>query len=96
MDFAVPADHGVKLKESTKRDKYLDLARELKKLNQLLLMQLQQSPKELVQGSEDLDIRRREATIQMTVLLRSVGILKRVQETWRDLLSLRLPWKTFS
>ena len=32
MDFAVPADHRVKLKESEKKDKYLDLARELKKL----------------------------------------------------------------
>ena len=32
VDFAVPADHSVKLKECEKRDKYLDLARELKKL----------------------------------------------------------------
>ena len=32
MDFAVPADHRVKLKENEKMDKYLDLARELKKL----------------------------------------------------------------
>ena len=32
LDFAVPTDHRVKLKESEKRDKYLDLARELKKL----------------------------------------------------------------
>ena len=32
MDFAVPADHIVKLKESIKKDKYLNLiARELKK-----------------------------------------------------------------
>ena len=31
MDFAVPADHRVKLKESEKKDKYLDLTRELKK-----------------------------------------------------------------
>ena len=31
LDFAVPADHRVKLKESEKRDKYLDLARKLKK-----------------------------------------------------------------
>ena len=30
-DFTVPADHRVKLKESEKRDKYFDLARELKK-----------------------------------------------------------------
>ena len=32
VDFDVPVDHRVKLKESEKRDKYLDLARELKKL----------------------------------------------------------------
>ena len=32
VDFADPADHRVKLKESEKKDKYLDLARELKKL----------------------------------------------------------------
>ena len=29
MDFAIPADHRVKLKETEKRDKYPDLAREL-------------------------------------------------------------------
>ena len=32
VDFAVPADHRIKLKECEKRDKYLNLARELKKL----------------------------------------------------------------
>ena len=32
VDFAIPADHRIKLKECQKRDKYLDLARELKKL----------------------------------------------------------------
>ena len=31
VDFAVSADHRVNLKESEKKDKYLDLARELKK-----------------------------------------------------------------
>ena len=30
MNFAVPADHRIKLKECEKKDKYLDLARELK------------------------------------------------------------------
>ena len=30
VDFAVPADHSIKLKECEKKDKYLDLARELK------------------------------------------------------------------
>ena len=32
VDAAVSADRGVKLKESEKRDKYLDIARELKTL----------------------------------------------------------------
>ena len=32
MDVAIPADNSVKLKESEKWDKYLDLARGLKKL----------------------------------------------------------------
>ena len=32
VDFAVSVDHRVKLKESDKKDKYLDLAGELKKL----------------------------------------------------------------
>ena len=30
VDFAVPADQGIKLKECEKKDKYLDFARELK------------------------------------------------------------------
>ena len=33
VDFAVPADHRVKLKETEKKDKYLDRARELEKKN---------------------------------------------------------------
>ena len=32
VDFAVPADHRVKMKESEKINKYLDLARELRTL----------------------------------------------------------------
>ena len=32
VHFAVPADHRIKLKECEKKDKYLNLARELKKL----------------------------------------------------------------
>ena len=35
MDFAVPADHKIKWKENEKKDKYLDLARELKKLRNI-------------------------------------------------------------
>ena len=32
MDFTIPADHRTKLKECEKKDKYLDLAKELEKL----------------------------------------------------------------
>ena len=32
VDIAVPSEHRIKLKESEKKDKYLDLARDLKKL----------------------------------------------------------------
>ena len=32
VDFAIPADYRIKLKECEKKDKYLDLTRELKKL----------------------------------------------------------------
>ena len=32
VDFAISADHRIKLKECEKKDKYLDLARELRKL----------------------------------------------------------------
>ena len=35
VDFAVPADHRIKLKECEKKDKYLNLARELKKLRNM-------------------------------------------------------------
>ena len=35
VDFAVPADHRIKLKECEKKDMYLDLARELKKLRNM-------------------------------------------------------------
>ena len=41
--------------------------------------------KELVQGLEDLEIRRRVETIQTTALLRLARILKRILETRGDL-----------
>ena len=38
MDFGILTDHIVELKESEKRDKYLDLARELKQLRNMKVM----------------------------------------------------------
>ena len=103
VDFAVPADHRIKLKECEKKDKYLDLARELKKLwnmqvtiKPIVIGAFGTVTKVLLKGLEDLEIGGRVETIQTTTLLRTARILRRVQETWGDLLSLRLQWKTIS
>ena len=53
-------------------------------------------PKGLFKGLEDLEVGGRVETIQMTALLRTDRILKRVLETWGDLLSLKLQWKTIT
>ena len=65
MDFTVPADHRVKLKESKKRGNYLDLATELKKKKwnmkvtviPVVTGALVTIPKGLVQKLEKLEIR---------------------------------------
>ena len=97
MDFAVPVDHRVKLKESEKKDKYLNLARELKKLWYMevavipvVIGALGTVTKGFVQGLEELEIRGWVETIQTTLLLRSARILRRVLETWEVSLSLKL------
>ena len=43
----------------------------------------------LVKNLEDLEIKGRVETIQITALLRSAKILRRILETWGDLLSMR-------
>ena len=52
--------------------------------------------KGLVQGLEDLEMVVQVETVQTTALLRLARILRRVLETWGDLLSLKLQWKTIS
>ena len=52
--------------------------------------------KGLLKGLEDLEVSGRIETIRTTALLRTARILKRVLETWGDLLSLKLHWKTIS
>ena len=88
VDFAVPADYRIKLKECEKKDKYLDLARELKKLWN---MQVTIIPivigafgtvtKGLLKGLEDLEVGGRVETIQTTALLRTARILRRLEKT---------------
>ena len=85
VDFVVPADNRVKLKECEKKDKYLDIARELKKLWNMKLTfipivigSLGTVNKELIKGLENLEIRGRMETMQITALLISAKIWRRV------------------
>ena len=103
VDLAVPVDHRINLKESEKKDKYLDLARELKKLWNMkvtivpiVIGALGTVTKGLLKGLEDLEVSGRVETIQTTALLRTARILRRVLETSVDLLSLKLQRKTIS
>ena len=57
VDFAIPADHRIKIKENEKRDKFFDLGREVKKLWSMKLTvipivigALGTIPKDLVRG----------------------------------------------
>ena len=103
VKFAVPADHRIKLRECEKKDKYLDLARGLKKLWNMqvtiipiVIGAVGTVTKGLLKGLEDLEVGGRVETIQTTTLLRTARILRRLLETWGDLLLLRLQWKTIS
>ena len=83
-----PADNRIKLKECEKKDKYLDLARELKKLwnMQVIIIPIVISAfgivtKGLLKRLKDLKVGGRVESIQMTALLRTARILRRVLET---------------
>ena len=70
VDFAVLADHRIKLKECEKKDKYLNFARELKKLWNMkvtiipiMIGAFGTGTKGLVKGLEDMEVGGREETI---------------------------------
>ena len=72
VDFAVPAEYWLKLKENEKKDNYVDLAMELKKQQhwnmkvrviQLVSGALGTVTKRLARGQEDLEIKGRVETI---------------------------------
>ena len=76
VDFAVPGERRVKLKESEKKDKDLGLVRELKKLwnmtvtlKPIVISALGMVTKGMIQGLEDLDVGGRVETIRTTALL---------------------------
>ena len=62
MNFAISADHRVKVKEKEKKGKFLDITKELKKLwNMVTVIRIiigafGTIPKRVVKGQEDLEI----------------------------------------
>ena len=88
VDVAVPDDHRMNVKESEKIEKYLDLARELRKLWNMkvkvipiVINALGTVPKGLEKNLGELEIRGRIETIKATALLKSATILRRVLDT---------------
>ena len=88
MDFAVPADHRVKLKENEKNDKYRDITMELKKLWNMkvtfipnVIGALSTVTKGLLKRQEYLELKGGVEIIQTTTLLKPTRILRRVLET---------------
>ena len=88
MDLAVLADHIVKLKIKCKKDKYLELAGELKKLRNMqltiipnIITTLGTVTEGLLKVLEDLEIRGQAEPIKTSALLGSARILRRVLET---------------
>ena len=89
VDFAVPAEHTIKLKECEKKAKYRDLARELKKLWNMkvsivpiVIGAFGAVTGGLLKGLEDLEVSGRVETIQTTALLKTASILRRCVLMW--------------
>ena len=98
VNFALSVDNRIKLKECEKKDKNFDLARELKKTmeHEADDCAFGTATKGLLKGLEDLEFGGRVETIQTAALLKTARILRRVLETWGDLLSLKLQLKSIS
>ena len=81
MDFATPADYRIKVKESEKRDKYLDLAWELRKLWNMMMTVIRfvigalgTVLKILERSLEVLEIEGQIQTVQILALFRSATL----------------------
>ena len=100
MDFTFPSNYRIKRKENIMINKYVDLARELKKLWNMrvtlipLVSELETVPKTWKEDKE-LETRGRNHTIQTTTLLRSIWILRRYcYSKFREKLPVEIGGKT--
>ena len=92
VDFAIPGDHRVEMKEKEKREKYQDLARELqvlwnRKLSVILIVfgDLGTVPKSLRTRLLQIGIQTKIETMQTTVLLDMARIIRKVLDCWEIL-----------
>ena len=92
---------GILKADTIKQVEMKDKIRKLKKLWNMnvtvvpiVVVALCTVTKGFLKGLEDLEIRSQVEIIQTTALLRSVRILWRVLETWGDLWSFKISWKT--
>ena len=90
MDFAVPEVRSAKIKEGKNRNKYLNLARELKELWNMkvivvliVISAIGTIPKESLKGRDNMEICEQVENYQTTALVRFLRMLRRFQETWR-------------
>ena len=93
VDFAVLADHRIKLKECEKKallGNWKKLWNMKVTIIPIVIGAFCTVTKGLLKGMDDLEVGERVETIQTTALLRTARILRRILETWGDLLSLNL------
>ena len=90
VDFTVPVEYKVDLKESKKRDKYQDFAREL---NYLLNLKVTVIPILFGVLETIYNVSLRNESVKTTLLLRSTRILRKVLEILRDMQLLKLQRK---
>ena len=88
VDFAVPADHRIKLKESEKKGKYLELDREWKKLWNMkvtiipiVIGAFSAETKGLLRGQEGRKLEEEWRPSKLQHCFRTTRILRRVRET---------------
>ena len=103
VNFAVTVEHQVKNQRKRKKTQVPWPCQRTKWLwnmvetvTWILICPLETSPKGLVRGMEELENWGRAETVQSTEWSWSVRIVRRVLETWENLWSLRLLWKTLS
>ena len=87
IDFAVPYDSRVEQKELEKKEKYQDLARELKKIwnmkatvTPMVIGALGAIPKKLKKGLQDLGIETKIVELQKSAIIHTARILRKVLE----------------